>query len=150
MGWKPAPEFVVIFFVEVSIVDVQVSKAGLELFGQIVIEIRDAWSKQIGTVSLYLVAEHITDDPIEFAIVNSSPERILRARVEMAEKQVEIAFEMICKNQEPKLISGSDVKDAFESQGTGRGVDLAGRSEMDGAPGCFAIKVEGHQESNIG
>src|ERR1700734_209043 len=78
MGREATFEFDVVFFVEIGIVDIEVGQAGLPALVQVGEEIGDMRAEQIGAGGLDLVAEHVADDAVEFAIVDCGPKRIFR------------------------------------------------------------------------
>jgi hypothetical protein len=65
-------------------------------------------------------------------------------------KKVEIGSEVVGEGEEPELVGGADVQDAFESQGAGCFMDLGGRVEMNCSHSGLPVGVEGEHEAGIG
>ena len=86
MGREAAPEFVVTLFVQIGIVDIYVREAGLQALGEVGKEIWDMGSEEVGAGGLDVKAEHVVDDAVKFTVVDSGPECIFGAGVEVAEK----------------------------------------------------------------
>ena len=136
-------EFIMVFFMEIGIVHIKISETGVEALGKVVIEIRNIRADEVRAFGLYMVTEQFTDHAIEFAIVDRGPEGIFGAGMEVAGEKVEIAPEMIGQHQEPELIGGADIEDAFETEGACGPADRRGRIEMRAAPGSVAFRVKG-------
>jgi len=64
-------------------------------------------------------------------------------------EKIEVGSEMIGEDQEPHLVGGADIQDAFEAEGAGCLVDPGGGVEADIAPGRGAIPVKREQEAGI-
>ncbi len=124
VGRKAAFEFVMVFFVQISIVDVEIGKSGLHTLVEVGKEIGDMGPEKVRTGGVDLVAQHIPDNAVEFAIVDGSPEGVFGARVKAPEEEIEITLKMIGEDEEPKLVGGPDIQDAFETEGSGRMVDF--------------------------
>lgn len=149
VGGEAAPIFIVVLFVQVGIIDIEVGDARLYLLREVFDQMADRRAKEVGASCLYLVTKKVTDDAVELSIVAGGPESVFRPRVEAAEKEVEVAPEMICQDQEPHLVGRADIEDAFEAEGAGGQVYFRGRVEMDIAPGGFPIFVERQQKAGI-
>ncbi len=68
----------------------------------------------------------------------------------MPGEDIEIGSEVVGEGEEPELVGGADVQDAFEAQGAGGLMDLGGRVEMNGSHGGLPVGVKGEHEAGIG
>lgn len=91
----------------------------------------DPGTAQVGTPGLGPVAEEPADHPVELPEVDSSPESVFGACVEMRGEDIEIPLEMVCKQQKPRLVGGTNIEDSFEEQRSGRLTYRRGRIEKD-------------------
>lgn len=64
-------------------------------------------------------------------------------------EEIEITAEMIGEDQEPELVGGPDIEDAFEPEGAGGLVDRRGGMETDLVPGGIPIDIEGEHEASV-
>lgn len=150
MGREAAFEFVVIVFMQISIVDVEVGKSGVHAIGQIIEKVWDMGAEQVRAFCLDMVAEHVVDDAVKFPVIDGGPEGVFGTGVKAAEKQIEVAFEAIGEDEEPKLVCRADVENAFKAEGAGGVANLRVWIKMNGAPVGFAVRVEGHEEAGPG
>jgi hypothetical protein len=56
---------------------------------------------------------------------------------------------VVGEDEEPELVRWSDVKYSFEAQGSSGTIDLPGGGELDATPGRMAVRIEGHQETDV-
>src|SRR5258708_5940929 len=119
MGREAAFELIVVLFMEVGIVKIKKSEARLYGCREVVVEVADGGADEVGAPGLDLVAEQRPDDPVELAIIHGGPESIFCSRMPAPGEKIEIGPEMIGEDQEPYLIGGADIQDAFEAKGAG-------------------------------
>jgi hypothetical protein len=136
-------EFIVVLFMEVSVVHIKISKTGMQALSKVVIEIRNIRADEVRAFGLYAVAEQFADHSIELSIVDRRPKGIFGAGMEVTGENIEIAPEMIRQYQEPELIGGTDIEDTFETEGACCPADRRGGIKTGGAPSGFAFGVEG-------
>jgi hypothetical protein len=142
MGRKAAFEFDVVLFMQVGVVDVKEGRAapGYSCF-QVIKEIWDIGADEIRATGFDAVAEELTDHAVEFAVIDGGPEGIFGTGAKAAGEEVEIGSEVVGEGEEPELVGGADIEDAFEAQCAGCFVDAGGRIEMSRSHCGFAIGV---------
>src|ERR1700761_1482107 len=91
MRREAAFEFVMVLLVQIGVIDIQISEAGLHALFQVGKEVGYPGSEKVGAGGLDMVAQHFVDDAVEFTVVHGGPEGIFGAGVEAAEKKVEVA-----------------------------------------------------------
>ena len=101
VGWEAAFEFIMVLFMEIGIVDIEISEPGMEAIGKIVKEVGDIRADEVGTFGPDIIAEEVMDHSVEFPVIDGCPEGIFGARVEAGEEKIKIAPEMIGQGQEP-------------------------------------------------
>lgn len=150
MRGKATLEFIVVLFVQVSIVDIEIGGTCVEACRQVVVKIGDMGTEEIGAAGFHLPAHHLADHAVELAVVDGCPESVFRAGVKAAGEEVEIAAEMIGQYEEPDLIGVADVEDAFEAKRSRRLVYSGRRIEGNIVPVGFPVEIEGQHEPRIG
>lgn len=70
--------------------------------------------------------------------------------MKMPLEEIEVGTEMIGEREEPELVGGPDVEDAFETECAGRLMDIFRGIEPDMAVGGVALDVERQHELRIG
>ena len=145
----PEPSFVVVLFMQISIVDIEIGGAGFEAFGEVPVQIFEVGPKDIGAAGFDVVAGQVADHAVELAVVDGGPECVFGARLEATPEKVEIASEVIGQDEEPHLVGGPDIQDAFKTEGAGGEQHFVGGSEFFLAPGCFPVGVQGQHEAGV-
>ena len=142
MGGEATFEFVVVFFVQVGVVDVQVGRTGPgQGRFQVIIEVGDIGADEIGAAGFDAIAKEFADHAVEFAVIDGGPEGVFRAGMEVSGEEIEVRAEVVGEGEEPELVGGADVQDAFESQGAGGFMDLGGGVEMNGSHSGLPVCV---------
>ena len=125
VGRKAAFEFIVIFFVQIGVVHVEVGRSRL-FYGclEVHIDIVETRSDEVGPAGFHLIAQQLPDHAVEFTVAHGGPEGIFRTGVKVTVEEVEIGAKVVGQHEEPELIGGADIEDAFKAEGAGRLVDL--------------------------
>src|SRR5258708_1068753 len=114
---------------QIVIVDIKKSGACLHGLAQVIEEIVEMGTDQVGSDRSHFIGQEMFDDTIELSKIDRRPKSIFGAGMIMGKEEVQVSFKLIGQDQEPHLVGRPYIQDPLKMQrarrqfDSGRGVE---------------------------